>query len=355
MKIGNIDIGKKLILAPMAEVTDSSFRKICKELGAGLTFTQMLSAHGVINNDFDTLRFLSFSRSEKPIGVQMLGNNAEVLGEAVKEISRFKPDLIDLNCGCSVEKVVSQNLGAALLDDPKKIGLIVRKMVDSSGGIPISIKIRLGKDKTRINVLEIAKTLEDNGGSLIFIHARTRADKYDSDVDLDWLIRAKKSVNIPVVGNGSIFTPQDAKELFEKTGCDSVMIARGALGNPFLFERFNILMETGKDPGEPDAARIKEVLLKQINLIESEHGEPLCLDKVKKNTVWYFRNLPGIELLLKSIFSFTNVDSVREFIEEHAEKILTGKYPVVSNEVINKNFKKKVLFWLEEEKVEGLD
>ncbi len=354
MKIGNLELGKKLFLAPMAEVSDSSFRKICKEYGAGLTFTQMVSAQGVIKNDFDTLRFLSFNRAEKPIGVQVLGNDPDILGEAVKEIAKFKPDLIDLNCGCPVDKVVTKNMGSALLDDPKRIGKIIRKMVDSSGGIPISIKVRLGKDKSRINVLETAKTLEDSGGSLIFVHARTRADKYDSNVEIDWLRKVKESINIPVVGNGSLFTPQDVKEMLDKTGVDSAMIARGALGNPFLFERFNKMMETGIDPGEPEPNHLKEVLLKHINLMEKEYGEPLSIDKVKKHTVWYFRNYPGIELLLEKIFSFTNLNSLRLFIEEHTEEILAGTYPVASSLTINKKFKKKVLFWLEEPSLENL-
>ncbi len=354
MKIGNLDIGKKLFLAPMAEVSDSSFRKICKEHGAGLVFTQMVSALGVIKNNFDTLRFLSFSRAEKPIGVQVLGNDPEILGEAVKEIAKFKADLIDLNCGCSVEKVVSQKMGAALIDDPKRVGKIIRKMVDSSDGIPISIKTRLGKDKSHINVLEMAKTVEENGGSLIFIHNRTRTDKYDSDVDSTWLKKIKDAVTIPVVGNGSLFTPEDVKKLLEETGCDSAMIARGALGNPFLFERFNTLIETGVDPGEPGVEVVRDVLLKQIELLVENYGEIACIDKIKKNTVWYFRKYPGIELLLDSIFSFTSVNSIREYIEEHTEKILSNSYAVVSDAIINDKFKKKVLFWLEDENIENL-
>ncbi len=354
MKIGNLDLGRKLFLAPMAEVSDSSFRKVCKERGVGLAFTQMVSALGVIKNNFDTLRFLSFSRSEKPVGVQILGNDAEILGEAVKEIAKFKPDIIDLNCGCSVDKVVSNKMGAALIDDPTRIGKIIRKMVDSSNGIPISIKTRLGKDKAHINVLEIAKTVEENGGSLIFIHNRTRTDKYDTEVDSTWLKKIKKAVQIPVVGNGSLFTPGDVKKLLDETGCDSAMIARGALGNPFLFERFNTLVETGIDPGEPGVEVVRDVLLEQIKFMEEEHGEFASLDKVKKHTVWYFRNYSGIDLLLESIFSFNSLNSIREFIREHSDKILKNKYPAISGSDINKKFNKKVLFWLEEEKVVSL-
>ena len=354
MRIGNLDLGNKLFLAPMAEVSDSSFRKVCHENGAGLTFTQMVSAKGVIQNDFETLRNLSFNRSEKPVGVQVLGNYPDTLGEAVKEIAKFKPDLIDLNCGCPVEKVTMHNLGSALLDDPKRIGILVRSMVDSSGGIPISIKVRLGRDRSHINVVEVAEILEDNGGSLIFIHARTRADKYDSSVEYDWIRKVKESVNIPVVGNGSLFTPQDVKNLMDNTGCDSAMIARGALGNPFIFSRFNQFMQTGNDPGEPDVNTVSEVLLKQIKYLEQEFGETLSLDKVKKHTVWFFRNYPGIEPLLDKIFSINDMESIRLLIEDHAAKILNKVYNERKNVEINTKFKKKVLFWLADDYVQSL-
>jgi tRNA-dihydrouridine synthase B len=160
MKIGNVDLGHKLILAPMADITDSSFRTIAKKNGAGLTFTQMVSAKGVVNNNFDTLRLLVFSRSEKPIGVQLLGNNPEYLSGAVKELIKLKPDLIDLNCGCPVDKVTKYNMGADLLDDPKQIGKLVNSMVKVSEGVPISVKVRLGRDKKKINIIDNAKAAE---------------------------------------------------------------------------------------------------------------------------------------------------------------------------------------------------
>lgn len=354
MKIGNLDIENKLILAPMAEVTDSSFRKITKEFGAGLTFTQMVSAQGVINNNFETLRLLSFSRDEKPIGVQVLGNEPEVLGDAVKEIVKLKPDLIDLNCGCPVDKVVSNNMGSALLEDPKSMGKLIKKMVDSSNGVPISVKLRLGKDKGNINIFETARVAEDNGASILFVHTRTRADKYESDPDWHWLKKVKELVNIPVVGNGSIFTPQDAKEMIDLTGCDSVMVARGALGNPFIFDRFNKLINTGLDPGEPSVEIVRDVLLKQISLMEREFGEPNSLDKAKKNSIWYFRFYPGINQFLEKVFSLNNLHAIRSLIEEHTKNILSGNLEITQLSDINIKFKKKVLFWLTEENLETL-
>jgi tRNA-dihydrouridine synthase B len=352
MKIGNLDIGKKLFLAPMAEITDSSFRNICKENGAGFTFTQMVSALGVIKNNFETLRLFSFSRSEKPIGVQILGNDPGIIGEAVKEISKMGPDLIDLNCGCPVDKVTANNFGSALLDNPKIIGKIVKNMVDSANGIPVSIKIRLGKDRTHINALETAKEVEENGGSLIFVHARTRADKYDVEPDWTWIKRVKDSVSIPVVGNGSLFTPADVKKMFETTGCDSAMIARGALGNPFLFSRFNQLMETGVDPGAPEFSFVVETILNQIKYLESEFGEIIALDKAKKHTIWYFKNYSGVDSLLDRVFSIKDLNGLRILIKEQAEKDPVKLYNGDDME-ISKKFQKKVLFWLTDESVKA--
>lgn len=354
MKIGSLDIGTKLFLAPMAEVTDSSFRGICKEHGAGITFTQMVSAEGVIKNNFESLRILSFNRNEKPIGVQVLGNDPAILGEATKEIARLKPDMIDLNCGCSVDKVTSNNMGSALLDDPKAIGKIIRKMADNAGGVPISVKLRLGKDRSHINIFETAKAVEDSGGALVFVHGRARNDKYETEPDWSWIAKVKEIVKIPVVGNGSVFFSQDAKKMIEETGCDSVMVARGALGNPFIFSRYNKLVETGEDPGMPEISIVKEVLLKHINSIEFELGEVVALDRAKKQTVWYLKDYPGINFLLEKVFGLRNFDSLRELINNHAAKITSGEYGESDKvDVINK-FKKKVLFWLTEDKTSVL-
>ena len=354
MKVGNLDIGKKLFLAPMAEVTDSSFRRICKEHGAGITFTQMVSAQGVVRNDFETLRHLSFSRSEKPIGVQVLGNDPDIFGEAAKEIAKLNPDLIDLNSGCPVDKVCSHNMGAALLDDPKRIGKIIRKMVDGAGSVPVSAKLRLGKDRTKINIVETVKAVEDNGGSLVFVHARVRTDKYDASADWDWIKKVKENTNIPVVGNGSMFAPEDVKNMIEQTGCDSAMIARGALGNPFIFSRYNSLAETGSDPGEPDAAMVLNTIFKQIDLLQKEFGELVALDKAKKHSIWYFRHCSGINFLLEKIFSVRSLNALRSLLSEHAEKILNGTYNSGAHEEIYKKFQKKVLFWLAEEDAQAL-
>lgn len=348
MKIGDLDLGRKLLLAPMVDVTDAPFRKIAKEYGAGITFTQMISAKGVIDNDFDTLRVLAYSRDEKPIGVQLLGNNPEYLSAAVREIKQFKPDIIDLNCGCSVDTVTKHNLGANLLDDPKFLGKLLNSMVNAADGIPISAKLRLGRDQKAINILENAKIAEENGAAIIIVHARTRRTRYDEEAKWEWLKEVKESVSIPVVGNGSVFNPNDIQNMIDQTGCDSVMIARGALGDPFIFRRYNSFVETGIDPGEPGIAEIKEVALKHLQLLVLEYGEDVGINKAKKNIIWYFKKLDGINSLLNEIFSIKTNEGLKNLIIVHSEKIENEYFPKEDHEIINKKFNEKVLFWLDD-------
>ncbi|MCF8261354.1 MAG: tRNA dihydrouridine synthase DusB [Melioribacteraceae bacterium] len=350
MKIGNIDLGAKQLLAPMAEVTDTPFRTIAKQNGAGLTFTQMVSARGVIDNEFETLQNLSFSNSEAPIGVQVLGNNARTIGYAVKEIARFKPALIDLNCGCPVTKVTKHNMGASLLNDTEKISSLVKSMVDNSDGIPISVKLRLGLTDRNINIIENANAVKEAGAALIFVHARTKQDRYDEEPDWNWLKVLKQETDIPIVGNGSIFTPQDIKEMLEQTKCDSVLVARGALGNPFIFSRYNALVETGYDPGPPDILEVGRTVTKHLDLLVQNYGEFKALPKTKKNIVWYFRNYDGISVLLADIFAINEIEQLKNYVLNHSEKIKENYFEKEDLEEIDEKFKQKVLFWLLEKK-----
>jgi len=344
MTIGNLNLGTRLIQAPMAEVTDSSFRSIARSFGVGLTFTQMVSAKGILNNDFTSLRYLSFSRDEKPIGVQILGNDPHIIGEAVKEIAKFKPDVIDLNCGCPVDKVTSKKMGSALLEYPDLIGEITRKMVDNSGGIPISVKVRLGVDKKNINVLNNAKVIEDNGASIIVVHARTMTDRYDIDADWSWIGEVKKNVSMKVIGNGSIFTPQDGIEMLKQTNCDGVMVARASIGNPFIFSRFNSLLATGEDPGMPSIEIVKSALMTHLKMLWREYDEIKALDRSKKYVIWYYQFYNGINELIKRIFSAKNYERLIEIVEKHHEDLINHRY-LEDTTNYNDLFKKRVVFW----------
>lgn len=279
MQVGKLNVDSNAFLAPMAEITDYAFRTIAKKYGAGLTFTQMVSAEGVIKNNFDTLRFLTFSRKEKPIGVQLLGKEPDIVGKAVAELVRFNPDVIDLNCGCPVEKVYANKMGAYLLTHPDELGKIVKEMVKNSSGIPISVKIRLGP-KDRVNVLENAKIIEDNGASVIIIHARKRADRYDVDPEWEWIAKVKDQVKIPVVGNGSVFDAEDAINMMNETKCDAVLVGRGALGNPFIFKQIEELKKGNKYI--PTIEEIKTVAIEHVELLRREQGFDVHLDRAKK-------------------------------------------------------------------------
>jgi len=349
MNIGNLDIGKKLILAPMAEISDSSFRRIAKDMGAGLTFTQMVSAAGVVNNNFDTLRFLSFSRSEKPVGVQILGNDPAIIAEAIAEIKKFNPDLIDINCGCSVDKVVRNDMGSSLLGNPALLSRIIKKAALAAGNIPISVKLRLGRDRKNINIVENARIAEENGASLIAIHCRTASDSYETEPDWSWLIKVKENVKIEIIGNGSVFTPSDAFEIVNRTGCDGVMVGRGCIGNPFIFERFNSMADGNQDPGQPSIESAVKVLLRHIDLLKKEFGEDISLNKAKKHSIWYLQFYNGINNFLEKVFSIKNIDDLNKLISEHCENIKNDITPDPGTEEIFQKFKKRILFWLEEE------
>ncbi|MEN8192162.1 MAG: tRNA dihydrouridine synthase DusB [Bacteroidota bacterium] len=347
MKLGKLDIGKRLFLAPMADVSDAPFRKIAKDHGAGITFTQMVSAKGIVTNDFGALRLFAFAREEKPIGVQLLGNSPDYLSQAVSEIKRYKPDLIDINCGCPVEKVTKHNLGAELMDDPVLLGELVSAMVSAADDIPISVKLRLGKTNNSINIMENARVAQENGASLIILHARAKSTSYSEDSDWDWIRKVKEAVNIPVVGNGSLFTPQDIGAMIEQTKCDSVMIARGSLGNPFIFQRYAEFVETGVDPGEPTYEEIKEVALKHCYLLSKEYSESIAKIKAKKNIIWYYKFYGGIDSLIQKIMSAKSIENEIEIIHDHSEKLESGYYPPPDRELINKKFNERVLFWLD--------
>ncbi len=349
MKIGNLNIGSKLILAPMAEISDAPFRKIAKEFGAGLTFTQMVSADGIVKGNFNTLRFATFHKSEKPIGIQILGNDEAILREAARKLSELKPDVIDLNCGCPVNKVISNKMGAWLLNDTKKLGRLVKALVEGSNGIPVSVKLRLGMNPNKVTVVENAKVAEDNGAAFVTIHARSRKDKYDVEPAWEWIEKVKKNVSIPVIGNGSVFTPFDAVRMLEQTGCDSVMVARGALGNPFIFRDFNNLYEKNIQPPQPDIDEIKNLALRHIKMLADEYGNINSLDKAKKNIIWYFRMFGGITELLMKIFKAKTRIELEEIVINHSVLIKNNLHTGDDVDYFFKKFQNKVLFWLEED------
>lgn len=348
MKLKNLDLGNKLFVAPMADVSDGPFRKMAKEHGAGLTFTPMVSAKGIMEGDFQALQIFAFARDEKPIGVQLLGNDPDLLAGAVQELHRYKPDAIDINCGCPVSKVTKHNLGAQLLDDPIHMGKMIESMVNVAGDIAITVKLRLGKSDGKINILETAKVAEESGASAVIVHTRSRNTKYKDDPSWEWLVKVKEAINIPLIGNGSVFSPQDVKEMIEKTNVDSVMVARGALGNPFLFNRYRELIENGSDPGEPSIEELEKAAIMHANLIVKEYSDRVATLKARKNIIWYFKNMDGIYSFASNIMRAKSVDEEIQMVHEHVENLKQNFYQKDDRELIDQKFKERVLFWLDE-------
>ena len=348
MKIGNVEIKDRLILAPMAEITDKPFRQMARKHNAALTFTQMISARGVVRSEFRTMRKIAFSKSELPIGVQILGCEPDCIGESVKEISKYKPTVIDLNAGCPVKNVTKLGFGVALLDEPRKLGKIVSAMKKNSNGIPVSVKMRLGIRKN--NALEIAKIIEDEGADFITLHPKLGTQSSEEKPDWTQIAELKSKLKIPVIGNGFVFTAEDAIRMRKETNCDAVMVSRGGIGNPFIFSRFEQLIKNGNAP-LPTVDEIYANALEHVEKIKIEYGRNLSgLHNAKKHIIWYFKYLNGINWLIPNVLNARSCDELAEILEKHFEKLKNDEYPQTDVEEIKRKFKDRILFWLLDKK-----
>ncbi len=286
LKIKNIELANHVLLAPLAGVTDVTYRTICKQFGIALTFTEMISAKGLRYENEKTKELLKTSEIERPVGVQLFGKDPALLAEEAEKLQETF-DLIDINMGCPVPKVVKNGEGSALLREPELVRKIVRAVVDRVH-IPVCIKIRKGFAAGEENAILIAKIAESEGASMITVHGRTREQYYSGKVDLEMIKQVKQAVKIPVIGNGDIFTRQDANRMMEATGCDGIMLARGVLGNPWLIQE--ILEE--KEIKVTKEMKIKMALCQTRMLIE-EKGEERGMVEMRKHILWYMKNIPN--------------------------------------------------------------
>ena len=297
-------------MAPLAGIADSPFRIMAKRFGAALVYTEMVSVEGVLRGNPGTLKLLHFTPGERPIGVQIFGADPQRMASACQLMRKLKPDLIDLNCGCPVRKVVSKNGGAALLKDLKLLRKIVSSLV-SQAEVPVTVKIRSGWDRDSLVAVEVASIAQECGAAAITVHPRTQKDGFGNRADWGIIGQVKREVRIPVIGSGDVFSPQDAQEMLHSTGCDGVMIGRWSLGNPWVFRRTNHYLEHGELLPEPTIQERIAICLEHAELTVGEHGEPSGVKRMRKHMVWYTTGMPNSRELRQKLFTLETLDQVK--------------------------------------------
>jgi tRNA-dihydrouridine synthase B len=285
-KIGQVEMQNPFILAPMAGVTDLPFRLLCKEQGAGLLCTEMVSAKAISFHNKNTISLMQIDPAEHPVSMQIFGSEPDLMAEVAKSIEEQPFDILDINMGCPVPKVVNNGEGSALMKDPVLVGRIVEKMADALDK-PLTIKIRAGFDENSINAPEIAHIAQESGAAAVAVHGRTRQQYYQGHADWSVIARVKEACIIPIIGNGDINTPQDIIDMRAQTNCDGFMIGRGARGNPWIFRDMKYYYEHGELPDKPDIYEVKDMMLRHARLMVEFKGEYTGIHEMRKHVAWY--------------------------------------------------------------------
>ncbi len=313
IKIGNIELRNKVIMAPMAGVTDTAYRVILKEMGAALVSTEMVSAKGIFYNNKNNKLILNTAEDEHPIAVQLFGSDPMIMTGMAERIAEDF-DIIDVNMGCPVPKIVNNGEGSALMRNPEQAFKILEMMCRVLRK-PVTVKFRKGFDESHVNAVEFARMAEQAGVKAITVHGRTRTQMYAGKADWDIIRRVKEAVSIPVFGNGDIFTPEDAKRMLEETGADGVAIARGAKGNPWLIRRTVHYLETGELLPEPDIDELKAMMVRHAELMVKYKEERLAIPEMRKHLAWYTAGLKGSAKLRAELNTLSTLDGLKAFVE----------------------------------------
>ena len=321
-KIGNVEIKNRVILAPMAGISNTSFRKIIKEMGAGLIYCEMVSDKAITYGAKKTIDLLKMDEMERPISQQIFGSDIESFTEAAKKVYELQhPDIIDINMGCPVPKVAIKNqAGSALLKDPKKIGEIVSAVV-ASVPCPVTVKIRSGWDEQHINAVEVAKICEAAGASAIAIHARTRAQGYSGQANWDIIRQVKEAVNIPVIGNGDVTSCYLAKKMLDETKCDAVMIGRGVLGNPWLIKECVDYLENNIEPKEVNYEDKIKMMKRHFELLKEDKGEVVASLEIRTFILYYLKGIKGSKEIKNKICQTKSAEEIFKIIDDFEQKL----------------------------------
>ena len=314
LKIGDVSLKNNLILAPMAGVTDLPFRLLCKEQGAGLLCMEMVSAKAIYFNNKNTEELLTIDDREPPVSLQLFGSDPDIISEMAKKIENRPFSILDINMGCPVPKVAGNGEGSALMKNPKLVEEIVSKTAKAIKK-PVTVKIRKGFDDEHINAVEIARIAESAGAAAVAVHGRTREQYYSGKADWDIIRQVKEAVKIPVIGNGDVTSPEAARQLMETTGCDGIMIGRGAQGNPWIFRQILHWMETGEEEPKPDLEEVKAMILRNARMLVEYKGAYTGIREMRKHVAWYTAGYPNSAKLRARVNEIESLEALEHLIQ----------------------------------------